>query len=208
MAELDKGEYKVPTQQSGEHDLFDMPPVSHRLLAQVQGGRWCPCKNRRQPDLCADEPPQFALLRRPCESGTRGGENLSQRPKRYRDTYDPHRIIKVLKRKPGTPRGGGQWVTIDFNAAINEIVEGGDLFGEGHVQGLKEVYVLRDRSVAKAMAEDVGKIRKKSMTVEEFKSKHSAQLNTLIDPNTRTWVPRITNSYSSRAAFSQAGPSL
>ena len=33
------------------------------------------------------------------------------------------------------------------------------------------------------MAEDVGKIRKKSMTVEEFKSKHSAQLNTLIDPN-------------------------
>ena len=88
----------------------------------------------------------------------------------------------MLKRKPGTPRGGGQWVTIDFNVAINEIVEGGDLFGEGHVQGLKEVCVLRDRSVAKAMSEDVAKIKKKSMTVEEFKSKHSAQLNTLHRP--------------------------
>ena len=108
-----------------------------------------------------------------CPKGQSGIETL----------YDPHRIIKVLKRKPGTPRGGGQWVTVDFNVAIDEIVEGGNLFGEGHVQGMKEVCVLRDRSVAKAMAEDVAKIKKKSMTVEEFKSKHSDQLNTLIDPD-------------------------
>ena len=55
-------------------------------------------------------------------------------------------------------------------------------FGEGHVQGMKEVCALRDRSASKAMAEDVAKIKKKSMTVEEFKSKHSDQLNTLHRP--------------------------
>lgn len=115
-----------------------------------------------------------------CPKGQSGIENL----------YDPHRIIKVLKRKPGTPRGGGQWVTIDFNVAINEIVEGGDLFGEGRVQGMKDVCVLRDRSVAKAMSEDVAKIKKKSMTVEEFKSKHSAQLNTLLDPDHPDFGPK------------------
>ena len=55
-----------------------------------------------------------------CPKGQSGIETLS----------DPHRIIKVLKRKPGTPRGGGQWVTIDFNAAINEIVEGATFSGK------------------------------------------------------------------------------
>jgi tetrathionate reductase subunit A len=36
----------------------------------------------------------------------------------------------VLKREG--PRGSGKWRTIEFDKAIREIVEGGDLFGEGH----------------------------------------------------------------------------
>jgi tetrathionate reductase subunit A len=28
--------------------------------------------------------------------------------------YDPYRIVSVLKRKPGTKRGEGQWETISF----------------------------------------------------------------------------------------------
>jgi tetrathionate reductase subunit A len=39
--------------------------------------------------------------------------------------YDPYRIVKVLKRKPGSKRGGGEWVTLSFDQAVDEIVNGG-----------------------------------------------------------------------------------
>ncbi|MEO5918025.1 MAG: twin-arginine translocation signal domain-containing protein, partial [Candidatus Limnocylindrales bacterium] len=64
--------------------------------------------------------------------------------------YDPYRLVSVLKRKPGTKRGENQWTTIDFDTAVSEIVEGGDLFGEGPVPGLRESYALTDSDVAKA----------------------------------------------------------
>ncbi len=95
--------------------------------------------------------------------------------------YDPYRVRRVLKR--AGPRGGGRWQTVDFQQAIDEIANGGDLFGEGPVLGLKDIFVLRDAQVAKAMAEDVTAIRKKEMTVGEFKAKHSAHLDVLIDPD-------------------------
>ncbi|MFN7210027.1 MAG: twin-arginine translocation signal domain-containing protein, partial [Aggregatilineales bacterium] len=72
--------------------------------------------------------------------------------------YDPYRIVSVLKRRPGSKRGEGQWVTISFEQALDEIINGGDLFGEGPVEGLKDVYALRDAKVAKAMADFVKRI--------------------------------------------------
>ena len=51
--------------------------------------------------------------------------------------YDPYRITSVLNRKPGSKRGEGQWETISFEQAIDEVVNGGDLFGEGKVDGMK-----------------------------------------------------------------------
>jgi len=145
--------------------------VADGVLVKVDGNPLMP-QNRLPNVPYASSPEQAAPVEgKICPKGQAGIDTL----------YDPYRIRKVLKRKPGTPRGGGEWITIEFNAAVKEIVEGGDLFGEGHVQGFKEVYALRDRSVAKAMAEDVGKIRKKTMTVDEFKIKHAANLGVLID---------------------------
>jgi len=97
--------------------------------------------------------------------------------------YDPYRVRKVLKRKPGTRRGEGQWVTIDFNQAVDEIVNGGDLFGEGLVPGLKDIWKLRDPDVAKALADDAKAVAKGEMSVEEFKQKHADHLDLLIDPD-------------------------
>jgi tetrathionate reductase subunit A len=103
--------------------------------------------------------------------------------------YDPYRIVSVLKRKPGTRRGAGQWVTIPFEQAISEVVEGGDLFGEGNVEGFKQVYALRDAKVAKAMADAVKKIvdekeaEKKQALIAEFKETFKDHLDTLIDPD-------------------------
>ncbi|NOZ22505.1 MAG: molybdopterin-dependent oxidoreductase [Planctomycetes bacterium] len=95
--------------------------------------------------------------------------------------YDPYRLRKVLKRVG--PRASGKWKTMEFNDAIKEICNGGNLFGEGEVKGLKDLCVLRDPAVAKAMADDVALVKKKKMTVAEFKAKHKANLDVLIDPD-------------------------
>jgi len=183
MAELDRGQYEYH-HNDPDHIIYSSClqcqnscaikcKVVDGVLVKIDGNPMS-AQNRIPNVSYASSPEQAASMEgKICPKGQSGIYTL----------YDPHRIRKLLKRKPGTPRGGGQWVTIDFNTAVKEIVEGGDLFGEGRVQGLKEVCALRDRSVAKAMAEDVAKIRKKAMTVEEFKSKHAANLGVLIDPD-------------------------
>ena len=102
--------------------------------------------------------------------------------------YDPYRITSVLKRKPGTKRGDGQWVSVPFDQAIDEIIEGGDLFGEGHVDGLRAVRALTDAELAAEMAAEVKAIweekdaEKKKALLEEFKVTHKDHLDLLIDP--------------------------
>ncbi len=95
--------------------------------------------------------------------------------------YDPYRIVKVLKR--AGKRGEGKWITIPFEQAINEIVNGGNLFGEGNVPGLKDIYVLRDAALAKDLATDAAAVAAKKMTLDEFKAKHKEHLDLLIDPD-------------------------
>ncbi|WP_319530238.1 molybdopterin-dependent oxidoreductase [uncultured Cohaesibacter sp.] len=50
---------------------------------------------------------------------------------------NPRRVLKPLKRVG--PRGSGKWETISFEQLVEEVVEGGDLFGEGQVAGLREI---------------------------------------------------------------------
>ena len=49
----------------------------------------------------------------------------------------PHRVLHPLKRVG--PRGSGQWQRISFEQLVEEVCEGGDLFGEGHVDGLRAI---------------------------------------------------------------------
>jgi anaerobic selenocysteine-containing dehydrogenase len=51
--------------------------------------------------------------------------------------YDPFRIAKPLKRVG--PRGSGRWKGMSWEQAFTEILEGGDLFGEGKVNGLRQL---------------------------------------------------------------------
>jgi tetrathionate reductase subunit A len=123
------------------------------------------------------------------ETGTIDGSICPKGQAGLQTAYDPYRLVSVLKRKPGTQRGAGQWVTIPFEQAIQEIVEGGDLFGEGSVEGLKALYALRDPKVAKAMSEAVVKILdekdpdRKKILAAEFKTTFQDNLNVLIDPD-------------------------
>lgn len=50
----------------------------------------------------------------------------------------PHRVLSPLKRVG--PRGSGQWETISFEQLLDEVCEGGDLFGEGHIDGLRAIF--------------------------------------------------------------------
>lgn len=49
----------------------------------------------------------------------------------------PLRVRAPLKRVG--PRGGGRWEPIAFEQLVREVVEGGDLFGEGAVDGLRAI---------------------------------------------------------------------
>jgi tetrathionate reductase subunit A len=102
-------------------------------------------------------------------------------------TYDPYRLVKVLKR--AGKRGEGKWATIAFDQAVSEIVEGGRLFahvpGEEtrEVEGLRKIRALRDPKVMQALATDAKKVAKKTMTLADFKEAHRDALGALIDPN-------------------------
>ena len=102
--------------------------------------------------------------------------------------YDPYRIVKVLKR--AGKRGENKWKTVPFDQAIKEIVEGGNLFGEGPVAGLKDLYVLKDPEISSALAEDAKNVAEKKMTLEEFKDKHQENLQYLIDPDHPDFGPK------------------
>lgn len=93
--------------------------------------------------------------------------------------YDPYRIVKVLKR--AGKRGENKWKIVPFEQAIDEIVAGGDLFGEGKVEGLQDICVLRDPKVSAELAGDAALVASKKMSLDAFKTKHAANLRYLID---------------------------
>ena len=51
---------------------------------------------------------------------------------------DTHRITSCLKR--AGKRGENKWVSISYEQLLKEVTEGGDLFNEGKVEGLKSIY--------------------------------------------------------------------
>jgi tetrathionate reductase subunit A len=107
--------------------------------------------------------------------------------------YDPYRLRKVLKRAGS--RGEGSWISIPFDQAVREICDGGRLFADvpgeedREIEGLRSLLVLTDANVATEMNNDIRRIweesdrSRKKQLVEDFKRKHAAHLNALIDPD-------------------------
>ncbi len=146
--------------------------IYNGVMVKVEGNPYSPMN--MHPHLPYDTPVKEAVKYdgRLCPKGNAGVQTL----------YDPYRIRKVLKRKPGTKRGENQWITIDFDKAIEEIVNGGNLFGEGPVEGLKDLFAVRDPGLMKALKGDAAKVARGEMSAEQFRSIHSAHLDKLINP--------------------------
>ena len=114
--------------------------------------------------------------------------------------YDPYRIRKVLKR--AGKRGENKWVSMPFEEAVKEIVNGGKLFsnvaGEENrvIEGLKDIWVLRDPKVFKEMSADIKEIwhakekDEKQKKIQEFREKYKEHLDKLIDPEHPDFGPK------------------
>lgn len=98
-------------------------------LLKLDGNPYHP--NTMEPHITYQTPPEDVIRYTGslCVKGQSGIQTL----------YNPLRIKQPLKRVG--PRGSGKWETISWEQAITEIVEGGNLFGEGYVGGLRS---LRD----------------------------------------------------------------
>lgn len=114
--------------------------------------------------------------------------------------YDPMRIVQVLKR--AGKRGENKWVTIPFDEAVTEIVEGGKLFSsvpgeeDREVEGIRSLRAVTDSKLLSAMGTAVKAIwaesdaTKKKALVEKFKVDFKDDLDKMIDPEHPDFGPK------------------
>jgi tetrathionate reductase subunit A len=107
-------------------------------ILRVTGNPYSPLS--ADPHIAYDKPVEdsYAGLSGHGETGLAGRSTACGRGNAALAKYrDPRRVLKPLKRAGG--RGDGHWVEIEWEQLIEEVVEGGDLFGEGHVDGLRAI---------------------------------------------------------------------
>jgi len=141
------------------------------VLVKIDGNPYSPMN--MLPHLSYDTQPEAAAKfdAKLCPKGQAGVQSL----------YDPYRITKVLKR--AGKRGENKWETIPFDQAINEIINGGTFADGSKTPGLKEIRVVDDPDLMKALKTDAMAVAAGDMTLDAFKTKHADYLDLLIDPN-------------------------
>ncbi|MDQ7781657.1 MAG: molybdopterin-dependent oxidoreductase [Desulfomonilaceae bacterium] len=80
--------------------------------------------------------------------------------------YNPFRVAKPLKRVG--PRGSRKWKAVTWSEALGEITKGGNLFGEGHVDGLESIKDSGERLSFLAGAADWGSLNAIRMFLSAF----------------------------------------
>lgn len=112
---------------------------SGRVL-RVSGNPYSPLSTDPHLPMKTSVKDSFIALSRFQDKGLAGRSTACGRGNAAMDQMNsPFRVLTPLKRVG--PRNSGQWQAISFEQLVQELVEGGDLFGEGHVDGLA---ALRD----------------------------------------------------------------
>ncbi|THF67411.1 tetrathionate reductase subunit TtrA [Pseudothauera nasutitermitis] len=109
-------------------------------VLRVAGNPYSPLSTEPHLPMKASVKESFVALSRFADKGLDGRSTACGRGNAALAQIDsPFRVLTPLKRVG--PRNAGQWKPISFEQLVHEVVEGGDLFGEGHVDGLR---ALRD----------------------------------------------------------------
>ena len=110
--------------------------ISQNKILRIAGNPYHPLSNTHAP---AQETPVREVFTQ--LAGEAGLEHRSTACARgaalSEQLQSPYRLTNIMKRVG--KRGEGKWQTISFEQLIEEVVEGGDLFGEGHVDGLRAI---------------------------------------------------------------------
>ncbi len=107
-------------------------------VLRVAGNPYSPLS--ADPFLPFDTPVRQSFLAVAREQGLKHRSTACGRGNAVLEQMDsPFRVLQPMKRVG--PRGSGQWQPIAFDQLVQELTEGGDLFGEGRIEGLK---ALRD----------------------------------------------------------------
>ncbi|MGI2131997.1 tetrathionate reductase subunit A [Shewanella baltica] len=107
-------------------------------IIRISGNPYHPLSSREHIDFDTPIKTAFVGLSAFQEQGLQGRSTACARGNAMLEQLDsPHRVTQCLKRVG--KRGNGQWQSISFEQLLNEVVEGGDLFGEGQVEGLRAI---------------------------------------------------------------------
>lgn len=104
-------------------------------VIRVAGNPYSPLSTEPHLPMKASVRESLVALSRYQDKGLAGRSTACGRGTAAMDQMSsPFRVLTPLKRVG--PRNSGQWQPIPFEQLVRELVDGGDLFGEGHVDGL------------------------------------------------------------------------
>lgn len=105
-------------------------------VLRIAGNPWHPLSHEKS--FPSTMPFAEAMTRLAGESGLESRSTACARGATLLESLtSPLRLLTPMKR--AGKRGEGKWQRISFELLIEEVVEGGDLFGEGHVDGLRAI---------------------------------------------------------------------
>jgi len=111
-------------------------------VLRVAGNPYSPLSTDPHLPMKASVRESFLALSAYGEKGLAGRSTACGRGNAVAQQIDsPYRVLTPLKRVG--PRNSGQWQPISFEQLVREVVQGGNLFGEGPVEGLAALRDLR-----------------------------------------------------------------
>ncbi len=109
-------------------------------VLRVAGNPYSPLSTDPHLPMKASVRESFIAISALADKGLDGRSTVCGRGNAIAQQIDsPYRVLSPMKRVG--PRNGGRWEPISFEQLVSEVVEGGNLFGEGPVEGLA---ALRD----------------------------------------------------------------